>query len=228
MKVLSIDTATSRGSVSLLEGSELVAELRLQSPETHSARLLRSIEFLLANAGWELAALELVAAGIGPGSFTGIRIGVATGLGLAQALSLPFAGISCMDALARRSGLPEGRLGIVRDAQRAQVYYAEYTRRYPYVRREVKPFLCHPGAWREQTPLRGLHLVGDGVARYRKELGVSRTGWPRHIETDLFLSGDIGRLAHLRKRFWLRGDSLQAEPLYIRPPDAMRGRRLRR
>ncbi len=86
LKVLSIDTATRRGSVALHAGADLAAELRLSSFETHSARLLRSVEYLLDVAGWTAHDLGLVAAGIGPGSFTGIRIGVSTALGLAQSL----------------------------------------------------------------------------------------------------------------------------------------------
>ena len=223
-KVLSIDTSTARGSCALLQGREVIAELRLLSLETHSVRLLRSIEFLLAAAGWQLTDLGLVAAGIGPGSFTGIRIGVSTGLGLAQVLSLPFAAISGPDALAHRDGLPDGRLGVVMDAQRSQIYYAEYLRVSRRVRRERFPFLCHPDDWRRQVNRRGLFVVGDAISRYRTELGGSETGWPRYIDTDLFLAGDIGKLALARRRYWRRGEFIQAEPLYIRPPDARRAR----
>ena len=74
LKILSMDTSTRRGSVALLDGEEVIGELRLASIETHSARLLKSIDFLLETAGWRLGDLNLVAAGIGPGSFTGIRI----------------------------------------------------------------------------------------------------------------------------------------------------------
>ncbi len=227
VKVLAIDTSTTRGSCALLKGRELIAELRLLSLETHSARLLRSIEFLLAAAGWQLTDMGLVAAGIGPGSFTGIRIGVSTGLGLAQVLSLPFAAISGLDALAHRDGLPDGRLGIVMDARRSQIYYAEYLRVSRRVRRERGPFLCHPHDWRRQVNRRGLVVVGDAISRYRNELGGSETGWPRYIDTDLFLAGDIGKLALARRRYWRRGEFLQAEPLYIRPPDARRTRERR-
>ncbi|NWG12203.1 MAG: tRNA (adenosine(37)-N6)-threonylcarbamoyltransferase complex dimerization subunit type 1 TsaB [Acidobacteria bacterium] len=227
IKVLSLDTSTSRGSCALLVGREVVAELRLLSLETHSARLLKSIEFLMAGVGWRLTDLGLVAAGIGPGSFTGIRIGVSTGLGLAQVLSLPLAGISGLDALAHRDGLPEGRLGIVMDAQRSQLYYAEYLRTSGRIRMQRAPSLWNPEEWRRQVKCRGLFLAGDGIMRYRTELGGSETGWPRYVHTELFLAGDIGKLALARRRCWKRGEFLQAEPLYIRPPDAMRSRERR-
>jgi tRNA threonylcarbamoyladenosine biosynthesis protein TsaB len=227
LRVLAVDTSTARGSISLLEGRELAAELRLFSLETHSARLLRSIDFLLASVGWDLAGIGLVAAGIGPGSFTGIRIGVSTALGLAQVLSLPFAGISGLDAMAWQNGLPEGRIGIVMDAQRSQVYYAEYQKSRRHLRRHGRPLLCRPVELRQRVDSRALHLVGDGALLYRTELGASETGWPRLLEADLFLSTSIGRVALARRRWWRRGEFLQSEPLYIRPPDARRaGKRI--
>src|SRR5262245_54040453 len=71
LKILALDTSTARGSVALLDDRSVAAEFRLHSLETHSARLLRSIDFLLSSAGWQLSDLDLVASGIGPGSFTG-------------------------------------------------------------------------------------------------------------------------------------------------------------
>jgi tRNA threonylcarbamoyladenosine biosynthesis protein TsaB len=223
LRTLAIDTSTTRGSIALLEGREVIGELRLLSLETHSARLLRSIDFLLASVGWELAGMGLVAAGIGPGSFTGIRIGVSTALGLAQVLSLPFAGISGMDAMASQRGLPDGRIGIVMDAQRSQVYYAEYRRTRGSLRRLRRPILCSPVELKDRVDMRNLQLVGEGAFRYRRELEASDGGWPRLLEADLFLSASIGRLAVARRRWWRRGAFLQSEPLYIRPPDAKRG-----
>ncbi len=194
--------------------------MRLCSLETHSARLLRSVEFLLASAGWKLSELGLIAAGLGPGSFTGIRIGVATALGLAQALGTPFAGVSCLDALAHRPGLPDGSLHVVTDARRSQVYHAGYLRRSGRVRRVTRPALYHPRVLQEVLRSGKILVIGDGAHLYAKEVGLSGSAWPRLVEAELFLSADIGRLALMRKRSWRRGDGLRAEPLYVRPPDA--------
>jgi tRNA threonylcarbamoyladenosine biosynthesis protein TsaB len=222
LRILALDTSTARGSVSLLEGRDLAAELRLHSLETHSARLLRSIDFLLGSVGWELAGIGLVAAAIGPGSFTGIRIGVSTALGLAQVLSLPFAGISGLDAMASQMGLPDGRIGVVMDAQRSQVYYGEYRRSLHSLRRCGRPILCSPEELRKRLDPESLYLAGDGALRYKRELETSDAGWPRLVEADLFLSASVARLALTRSRWWRRSDYLQSEPLYIRPPDAKR------
>jgi tRNA threonylcarbamoyladenosine biosynthesis protein TsaB len=208
--------------VALLEGRELVAELRLLSLETHSARLLASIDFLLKNAGWNLADLGLIVAGIGPGSFTGIRIGVATAIGLAQTLGIPFAGVSGLDALARQLPIIDGKIGVVMDAQRGQVYYAEYRCSRGKVAKAGKPALLNPLALSRRLRRSHICVLGDGALRYAKELEIPRAGWPRLADVDLFLAAPLGRLAMERKQFWRYGQFIAAEPLYIRPPDAQK------
>jgi tRNA threonylcarbamoyladenosine biosynthesis protein TsaB len=221
-RVLALDTSTPRGSVALLDGQELASELRLSSLETHSARLLRSIFFLLESTGWRLSDLNLVAAGIGPGSFTGIRIGIATALGLAQTLRIPFAGISGLDGLARQVTLPEGRLGVLMDAQRSQVYYAEYEVTDGNPKRATRPRLHWPTELRTRLMHRRLYLAGDGALRYMSQLLSPGQEFPRILKTDLFIAASIGRLALAHKRKWCAGRRLMSVPLYIRPPDAKR------
>jgi tRNA threonylcarbamoyladenosine biosynthesis protein TsaB len=223
-KVLSLDTSSPRGSVALLQGKDVIGELRLASLETHSSRLLKSIDFLLETAGWNLRDLDLVAAGIGPGSFTGIRIGVATALGLAQSLDVPFAGVSGMDALARQNSFVQGRIAVVMDAQRSQVYYAEYMVNQNRLRRVCKPSLLYPAALRQQIQGRGIVLIGDGANRYFSKIGTNHSDRARFVTADLFLATGIGRLAQSRKKTWKTGAALQSEPLYIRPPDATKAK----
>jgi tRNA threonylcarbamoyladenosine biosynthesis protein TsaB len=222
LKVLSFDTSTPRGSVALLEGQELAAELRLLSLETHSARLLGSVEFLLKMVGWKLGDLGLIVAGLGPGSFTGIRIGVATALGLAQTQALPFAGISSLDALAHQLRGVDGRISVVMDAQRRQVFYAEYRSYRGRVAKLGKPVLMFPSDLKAHMRRKHVYVLGDGAIRYAEELQLAGSGWPRLMEVDLFLAASLGRLAIARKRSWRSGEYLCSEPLYIRPPDAFR------
>ena len=227
LKSLTIDTSSPRGSVALLSGSQTVAELRLCSMATHSARLLAQLEFLLNGVGWKLADLDLLAAGIGPGSFSGIRIGVATALGLAQTLSIPYAGISCLDALATQARGLEGRIGAVMDAQRSQVYYAEYFVRQGRVRKTHRPVLLSPDELRFRLRRSQVYVVGGGAELYAAVIAPSTDRWPRLVQVDLYLAAAIGRLALARKRSWKSGEFLQSDPLYIRPPDALR-RKVRR
>ncbi len=222
LRILAVDTSSSRGSVALLEGRSLVAELRLCTPETHSAGLLRSVDFLLDCTKVELESVALVAACVGPGSFTGIRIGIATAIGLAQTLSIPFAGISGLDAAAHALSHIQGTLGIVLDAQRNQVFHAQYASDGGKIRRESKPSLLAPSELGRQLAGKRIFLAGDGAQRYRAELGATTGRWPRIVSSELFLAAEIGRLALSRKQIWRKGEFICAEPLYIRPPDAIR------
>lgn len=219
MKTLSLDTSTIRGSVALLENGTVLCELRLASLETHAARLLRSIEFLLGGAGWRLEDVALIAAGLGPGSFTGIRIGLSTALGLAQTLRIPFAGISGLDALAHGHAYLGGRIGIVMDAQRGQVYYAEYAIVGGRVRKIRTAGLWYPRDLKSMLAGRRLRLIGDGARRHLAEMGSPAEPW-EIIDPEPYLAGPIGQLALTRKRSWRRGEFLACDPLYIRPPDA--------
>ncbi len=227
-KILAFDTSTPRGSVAILEGSEVMAEVRLHSSHTHSTLLLSSIDFMLKRLGWRLEDLTLVAAGIGPGSFTGIRIGVATALGIAQSLSIPFAGISGLDALVHQVKFLNGRVGVLLDARRSQVYYGEYVCSNERVRGTRKSTLVDISDLERLLADRHLYIVGDvNVCRFKKAKRSSQD-WPRVVPVDMFLAAGIGRLAASRKSKWISGDDAVSEPMYIRPPDALKNKRRKR
>lgn len=224
LKTLAVDTSTRRGSVALLLGREVLAELRLSSLETHAARLLRSVEFLLRMAGWELDEIGLVAAGLGPGSFTGIRIGLSTALGLAQTMKIPMAGVSCLDAIAYQYASLGGRIGILMDAQRGQVYFGEYVSTAGRVHRVGPPGLFYPEDLKRRLARRQIWLIGDGLPVHVGALGRG-VGAAKIVDAQPFLAASIGRLAIDRKRIWRSGDYLVCDPLYIRPPDAQKPKR---
>jgi len=223
-KILAFDTSSARGSVALLEGAELRAELRLNSLQTHSALLLSSIDFLLGRVGWALGDLNLVGVGIGPGSFTGIRIGIATALGFAQSLSIPFSGISGLDALVHQFSFPDGNVAAVLDAHRSQVYCAEYVSRKGRIRASKKSTLLNVSDLERLLADRHTYIVGDLKACGLDEAKGSPAGWARPVIADLFLAASIGRLALSRKRNWRSGEAIIAEPMYIRPPDALKNK----
>jgi len=205
-----------------LQGQEILAELKLYTLRTHSTDLLRSIDFLLGRLGWELQDLDLVASGIGPGSFTGIRIGIATALGIAQSLSIPFAGVSGFEAIARQAAFLDGHIGVLLNAQRLQVFYAEYISRKGKIHPARKPSLILLSDLERYLADRHLYIVGDCDVRGTTEWDGSCMGWPRRVAADLFLAPSIGRSALLEKRKWRSGEYLKCDPLYIRPPDALR------
>jgi tRNA threonylcarbamoyl adenosine modification protein YeaZ len=222
-KILAFDTSSERESAALLEGGTLRAELRSNTSAGHSALLLEAVDFLLGRAGWKLKDLTLIASGVGPGSFTGIRIGVATGLGLAQSLGIPFAGVSGLDVLAQRAARTTagGRVGVLVDARRGQFHFAGYESKNGRIRRLRKPALIDAADVKD-------HLAdADWITGDLDEDQAPWKSFPcraRWIPVDLFLAEGVGRLGLERKRTWRSGDFLTAEPLYIRPPDAVKNR----
>jgi len=104
MLTLSIETSGRSGGAALSRGEEPVASIAVSSSETHSRRLLPTIRWLVQRAGVTMEELQCIAVSLGPGSFTGIRIGLATARGLSVALSVPLSGVPTLDVLA--AGIP--------------------------------------------------------------------------------------------------------------------------
>jgi tRNA threonylcarbamoyl adenosine modification protein YeaZ len=181
-----------------------------------------SIDFLLIRMGWTLRDLELIAVGSGPGSFTGIRIAISTALGFARSLSIPFVEVSGLDALAQQVSYLSGRIGVVLNAHRSQAYYSEYVAKQGRVRIDQKSELIDISALEHRLRERHLYLVGDIDVCGLQNQSIESSHWMRPIEADLFLAVGIGRLGLMQKRKWRKGDSIIAEPTYIRPPDALK------
>ncbi len=223
-RILAIDTSSSRGSVALLKGPEVCAELRLSSLQNHSNNLLSEIDFLLHRLSWSIHDLNLVAVGTGPGSFTGIRIGIATAMGIAQSASISFEGISGLDALAHQAAHLDGRVGVILDAHRSQAYYAEYACKGGRVRPVEKSMILGLSDLEHRLANRHLYIVGDMNQSRTKNAMEFRTNWPKPIAVDLFLAVSIGRLAYFKRSKRRSSDYIVCDPLYIRPPDAIRKR----
>ena len=126
MRLLAIDTATSAGSAALLTEQGMFSEHFLRSRVTHSERLLSTVDALLEEAGWHISSIDAFAVCIGPGSFTGLRIGLAATKGLAWAGDKPLFGVSSLEAIAM--GFPYARCRVcpVIDARKGQVFCALY------------------------------------------------------------------------------------------------------
>ncbi len=126
MKVLGIDTSTSCGSVGLVEDELVISDYLLDIPITHSERLLEAIETVLKGARFKIENLDGWAISLGPGSFTGLRIGVSTVKGLALATKKPVAGVSSLDVLASQISPTPYLLCPILDARKGEVFTAFY------------------------------------------------------------------------------------------------------
>lgn len=124
MKVLAFDTSSTALSVALLEDENLVAETSLTVKKNHSISLMPTIDFLVAQAGWRPADLERIVVAEGPGSYTGLRVAVATAKTLAYALKIDLVGVSSLQALTDLTA--QGVLIPIMDARRNNVYVGFY------------------------------------------------------------------------------------------------------
>lgn len=124
MLLLAFETSAKAGSVALTDGDRLLGEFYTNTGLTHSQTLLPMAEALLKNCGYTPGDVEAVAVAAGPGSFTGIRIGVAAAKGFAWGKTLPCYGVSTLEAMALQTGLENGILCAAMDARRQQVYNA--------------------------------------------------------------------------------------------------------
>jgi tRNA threonylcarbamoyladenosine biosynthesis protein TsaB len=143
MRILALETSTEYCSVAVLQEGHVHAASAL-ARQTHSERLPAMVAEVLAQAGLGLRALDGVAFGAGPGSFTGLRIACGFVQGLAFGLGLPVASVSTLEALAEGLGAP--RVVVALDAHMGEVYLAAYQRFGERWRATIAPCLCRPDA----------------------------------------------------------------------------------
>ncbi len=128
VRILALETSAARGSVALLEDGVVVTSAEHDEPNAHAEHLLELVERVLAEAGWPKSTLARVAVGTGPGSFTGLRVGIALGEGIALGLGIPAIGVASLRAMARAvpAGDTRTRVAIL-DARRSEVFAAAYS-----------------------------------------------------------------------------------------------------
>lgn len=211
MRLLAVDTTTADGSVALADDGLVIGEVRLGRQETHSRTLLPAIEFLLRSLGLEPKDIEAWAVANGPGSFTGLRVGISTIQGLALASGRACIAVSALDALAARIAGTADRLVALMDAHRSEVYAAVYDREARLLGPAV---VLAPATFPAGLPAAAA-FTGDGAARHRAEIE-ARCPAARFPERGPFIAGAVARLAagRLRAGEVLAPDALR--PLYLR------------
>lgn len=221
MLTLAIDCATKTIGLALLDEEEVQAELYLRPGSHHSAVLLSALDQLFTLTGRTLEEVDLLACTVGPGSFTGLRIGVSTVKGMALAMSKPVVGVSTLEALAMNAFEAHGLVCTLLDAGHHQVYAGLYrmgpdgipqaTR--PETLTDVIHFLN--GLGREE-----IVFLGDGAARHREFIGQSRRGLLCGGGRQRLLGSSVGLIGLRRYRNGSVLDTLAFTPKYLRPSEA--------
>jgi tRNA threonylcarbamoyladenosine biosynthesis protein TsaB len=212
--ILAIDTSTDVATVALQAEGELLAELSWSARGNHSLRLMNAIQAVLSTQGTDPGDLTAVVTAIGPGSFSGIRVGVAAAKGLAMSRGIPLAGIPTLDAIGLQASGLSSVVWAVIPAGRRQVYAARYTGRGPAWKRVSEYLLT--GADDIATALAEGDMIA-GAATSEVEAP------PRMVCPSLWNVPRGGFLAELGRRYFEAGGEDRVytlEPLYLRPSAA--------
>jgi len=167
MKILAVDTATKSCSVAIVDKESLLAELNISGKETHSKHLMEMINTAIGLSGITLSDLDGFAVTRGPGSFTGLRIGISIIKGLALAGSKPVIGVSSLDALARQNLFSPYLICPFLDARRGEVYFSRYRVDRGILKKEIDEDVLPPAMAVCDINEPSI-FVGDGALIYKK------------------------------------------------------------
>lgn len=217
--ILAIETSSLVSSVALCDEDKLVGELTIQTRLTHSEQLMPHIKELLEKTKVGKDKIKAIAVSIGPGSFTGLRIGLATGKGLAFAWNVPMISVPTMEGLAWNCHGHRGVIATIIDAQKGNVYVTAYiwNKELQCSRKtEVAP-MTEVLAWAKQEE--DVTFLGDGTALFGKEiLEAGLAVAPPTIRIPR--AGSVGFAAWKRYKEGEREDCRTVVPYYIRRSEA--------
>jgi tRNA threonylcarbamoyladenosine biosynthesis protein TsaB len=225
VRILAVETSTLTGAVAVLEDGAVVAESRVNVAVTHGERLVSTIDGVLRAARRELADIDAFAVAIGPGSFTGLRIGLSTVKGLAFATGKPAAGVPTLDALAWRLPFCAYPICPILDARKNEVYAALYRTLTGRLERIEAPRAMPPSGLAEELrdgTTGPVVFVGDAVGRFGPIVSEILGTRARLAPADLRLPSAV-TVAELGAAALERGeaaDPASLVPLYVRPSEA--------
>jgi tRNA threonylcarbamoyladenosine biosynthesis protein TsaB len=221
MKILAVDTATKSCSVAIVQNGAVSAEVTLVRRQTHSKHLMEVIRRVVSFAGIPLSDLDGFAVTRGPGSFTGLRIGLGTVKGLAAASGKPIVGVSSLSCLATQARTPSYLICPIIDARKDEVYWS----RYRYVDNQLNQF-CPEQVTAPENVLTDIGesclFVGDGARLYQKLIEL-RLGQLAHFAPDdqaIIRGTTVALLSQERFKSGNIDDTADLIPYYIRRSDA--------
>jgi tRNA threonylcarbamoyladenosine biosynthesis protein TsaB len=220
MYFLAIDTATNSGGVALARNAEVVGVLMTKTPLRYSERLIENIEVLLERFALNIPDIQCFVAASGPGSFTGLRIGMASVKAFCQSLNRPGIAVPTLEALAYRFRHTSPRVAPMVDARRQQIYGGLYESREGEVRVLRPDQASSPAEWLRGLPPEPCLFVGDGAQMYASAVAAARPS-DRLIRSDNRILEQLCQLAYHR---FTRGEVSEASELtvnYVRPSDAV-------
>ncbi|MGG7573174.1 tRNA (adenosine(37)-N6)-threonylcarbamoyltransferase complex dimerization subunit type 1 TsaB [Streptomyces sirii] len=207
MLLLALDTATPAVTVALHDGTDVLAESRDVDARRHGELLLPAVDRVLGAAGRKLDEVSDIVVGVGPGPYTGLRVGLVTAATFGAALDVPVHGLCTLDGLAYAAELTEPFV-VATDARRKEVYWARYA---DARTRLTEPAVDRPADIADQVA--GVPAVGAGAVLYDGVFTGLRREAPEHQSAAALAALAAERLAAGQ-------ELLPPQPLYLRRPDA--------
>ena len=223
MKLLVMDTSGPVCGVAVMEDEKVLCEYTAQNRNTHSANLMPMAEAALQSAGKTIGEMDAIAAVTGPGSFTGVRIGVATAKGLAHGAGIPCIPVDALEALSISAGGFDGVICPIQDARAGQVYGAAF--RDGKRMTAAEPLKLEDFLEKILPFGKRFLFLGDGVPVHREKileiLGERAVFAPAHLN---YLRPSAAGVLALRSE--ARTDYLNLQATYLRPPNAQKNKKL--
>jgi tRNA threonylcarbamoyladenosine biosynthesis protein TsaB len=222
MIIIAVDTSTFAGSVALLENTKLMAEVNIDSSSTHSERLLPSLDFMLKVNGMNIQDVDGFALALGPGSFTGIRIGLSTIKSFSYSSGKPVAGVSTLKALAWKLRHPQKRvLCPVLDAKKGEIFAALFESEGGRLQEVVPEGAYTPDSFFSLLPShRIIFFIGNGTDVYKDKIFQYLKDKARFSLRSPFIAYEVGLLGYelLKEKKGMRAQEI--EPIYLRKSQA--------
>ena len=222
MLILGIETATERVSVAIGGHEGVLGMFEVTRGRRHAETLTPAIDFVCRQADVTIDEISVVAVDVGPGLFTGMRVGLAAGKAIAQALRVPMIAISSLDLLAYPLRRTDKVIAAVIDARKGEIFYALYRQVPGGIQRVSEPTAGRVDDLIADLLARSQEVVcvGDGAIRYRDEISA---GYRVEIAEQFFAypsSAPLVQLAHAKalREEWV--NPWEVEALYLRKPDA--------
>jgi tRNA threonylcarbamoyladenosine biosynthesis protein TsaB len=221
MKILAVNTATKSCSVGIVDKDSLLVELILSTGQTHSKHLMEMIDRAINFSGFTISSLDGFAVTVGPGSFTGLRIGISSVKGLVMGTGKPLVGVSTLDAIAMQAAFSPYLVCPFIDARKGEVYFSRY--------RFIDGTLKKEGVGGVSAPLKVVDdinepclFIGDGALLYQNEI-IRRMGKLAHFLPPIQNAIRASTVAYLSMDRFVKqetDDVTHFVPHYIRKSDA--------
>ncbi len=219
MKLLAYDTSSEVLSAALYDGPKKIAEIVSASFARHSSALVPALEKLLKDHGLDLSQVDALAVGLGPGSFTGLRVGITTAKILSYACQLKLLGVSSLEAIAWGARDFDGEIAVILDAKKEKLYAGIYQVQKNKFKAVQKPSLIKLGALLKGVKRPRL-FVGSGVRLYRDKIKEAKRCFiAENSENAIPKASCIAERALDLARMKKWSDPFHLEPLYLHPRD---------